>query len=172
MPTGGAAMKRIIVAIVLLFIPTMATPAYATWSVIALDRKTGTVVIASATCVSGQGLASRGGLKGIQAIVVPGVGIAAAQANVDSTHANQMLIFRELQKGTAPADILKMLKEDPQIESRQFGILDMQGRTIGLSGTGNQASSLDEQGQVPGTEIYYSIQGNILTTADVVHDAV
>ena len=165
-------MKRIIVAIVLLFIPTMATPAYATWSVIALDRKTGTVVIASATCVSGQGLASRGGLKGIQAIVVPGVGIAAAQANVDSSHTNQMLIFRELQKGTAPADILKMLKEDPQIESRQFGILDMQGRTIGFSGTTNQASSLDEQGQVPGTEIYYSIQGNILTTADVVHNAV
>jgi uncharacterized Ntn-hydrolase superfamily protein len=163
---------RIKLLLLTLLVTLIATPAFATWSVVALDRKTGSLVIASATCVTGQGLATRGGLKGIQAVIVPGKGIAAAQAGVDGTRANQMLIFRELEKGTAPADIITMLKADPRIESRQFGILDLQGRTAGFSGATNGATSLDVQGQVAGTEIFYSIQGNILTNAEVVNEAV
>lgn len=162
-------MRRTLAALVFL---AVAQPAHATWSVIALDQKTGTLVIASATCVTSAGLAKRGGLKSIQAIVVPGIGIAAAQAGVDDTRANQMLIYGELQKGTAPADILTLLKQDPRIESRQFGILDLQGRMAGFSGSRNGAESLDVQGQVAGTTIFYSIQGNILARREVVHDAV
>lgn len=165
-------MRRLPTVLLTLCLLVVATPAFATWSVVALDRKTGSLVIASATCVTSQGLASRGGLKGIQAVVVPGKGIAAAQAAVDGTRANQMLIFNELQRGTAPAEILAMLKTDPRIESRQFGILDLQGRTAGFSGSTNGKTSLDVQGQVPGTEIFYSIQGNILTGPDVVTEAV
>ena len=151
-----------------------AAPASATWSVIALDQKTGTVVVASATCVTQQALEGfpAKDLRDIQAIVVPGKGVAAAQAGVDRTRANQQLIFAELQKGTAPDQILVMLKADPRIESRQFGILDMQGRTAGFSGSGNQAVSIDRQGRVEGTGIYYSIQGNILAADAVVADAV
>jgi uncharacterized Ntn-hydrolase superfamily protein len=156
-------------AIFALLVPTLA---HATWSVVAIDRRTKTIVIATATCVSSAGLASRGGLKSIQAVVVPGIGVAAAQANVDSTRANQQLIYDELKKGTAPSDILLLLKADPQIASRQFGIVDMQGRTSGFSGSGNQAVSLDIQGQVAGTEIFFSIQGNILAKPEVVNDAV
>jgi len=163
---------RLKTVLLTLLVTVCATPAFATWSVVALDRKTGSLVIASATCVTGQGLATRGGLKGIQAVVVPGKGIAAAQANVDGTRANQMLIFNELQKGTSPAEIITMLKTDPRIESRQFGILDLQGRMAGLSGGTNGATSLDVQGQVAGTDILYSIQGNILTNAAVVNEAV
>ena len=149
-------------------------PAFATWSVIALDQKSGTVVIASATCVTQEALEKfpAKDLRDIQAIVVPGKGVAAAQAGVDRTRANQQLIFAELQKGTAPDQILVMLKADPRIESRQFGIIDMQGRTAGFSGSGNQAVSIDRQGQVAGTAIYYSIQGNILAGEDVVTEAV
>ena len=158
--------------LLLLAVLCLAQPAYATWSIIAVDQRTGTVVIASATCVTSTGLARRGGLKSIQAIVVPGTAVAAAQASVDSTRTNQMLIYAALQKGTAPADILEQLKADPQIESRQFGILDLQGRMAGFSGSRNGAVSLHEQGQVPGTTIYYSIQGNILARTEVVHDAV
>ncbi len=148
--------------------------AFATWSVIALDKKTGTVVIASATCVlqaNLEGFPAKD-LRDIQAIVVPGVGIAAAQAGVDRTRKNQLLIFTELQKGTAPDQILVLLREDPRIESRQFGIVDMQGRMAGFSGSTNGKVSLDRQGHVAGTEIYYSIQGNILTDEAVVTDAV
>src|SRR5262245_35286641 len=94
-----------------------ASSASATWSVIALDRNTGTVVVSSATCVPQQRLEGfpAKDLRDIQAIVVPGVGVAAAQAGVDRTRANQKLVFSELQKGTAPADILAMLKQDPAI---------------------------------------------------------
>ena len=70
--------------------------AFATWSVIAADPGTGRVVIASATCVD----QNDEFLKGVQAVVVPGKGVAACQAAVDSTHQNQMLVFQELQKGT------------------------------------------------------------------------
>ena len=151
-----------------------AQSAYATWSVIALDRATGTVVIASATCVAQQAFAGfpAKDLRDVQAIVVPGKGVAAAQASVDGTRANQRLIYAEIQKGTPPDQIITMLKADPRIEHRQFGILDMEGRMAGFSGTRNQAVSLDRQGQVAGTQIYYSIQGNILASEAVVTDAV
>lgn len=152
----------------------VAQTASATWSVIAVDRTTGVVVIASATCVAQQAFERfpAKDLRDVQAIVVPGKGVAAAQAAVDRTRENQKLIFAELQKGTAPADILEQLKKDPQIDGRQFGIVDLQGRTAGFSGSKNGAVSLDRQGQVAGTQIFYSIQGNILTNDAVVTSAV
>jgi uncharacterized Ntn-hydrolase superfamily protein len=148
--------------------------AFATWSVIALDRGSRTVVVSSATCVPQARLESfpAKDLRDVQAIVVPGVGVAAAQAGVDRTRANQKLIFAELQKGTAPADIIARLKEDPSIDVRQFGILDMRGGSAGFSGAKNGKASLDRQGQVPGTDIFYSIQGNILKSDEVIEAAV
>jgi len=142
--------------------------AHATWSVIAVDRATGRVVIASATCVN----SNSAFLMGIQAVIVPGKGVAACQAGVDGTHANQMLVYEELKKGTDPARIIEMLSADPAFQSRQFGILDLQGRRAGHSGLSNGYVSQDMQGQVPGTEIYYSIQGNILRPGEVIPNAV
>jgi len=148
-----------------LLLPSTAS---ATWSVIAVDRSTGRVVIASATCVDRDDEF----LKGVQAVVVPGKGVAACQAAVDQTHENQMLVFRELQKGTSPKEIIELLSNDPAFQSRQFGILDLQGRRAGHSGLTNGYVSQDVQGQVPGTEIFYSIQGNILRPGQVVPNAV
>jgi hypothetical protein len=159
-------MRRLVLFLLaLLAVPATAS---ATWSVVAVDRSTGRVVIASATCVNADDLF----LPGIQAVVVPGKGIAACQANVDSTHANQMLVFRELQKGTDPKTIIEMLTADPAFQGRQFGIVDLQGRTAGHSGLTNGYVAQDIQGQVPGTEIFYSIQGNILRPGEVVPNAV
>ena len=143
-------------------------PASATWSVIAADRSTGRVVIASATCVDRDDQF----LKGVQAVVVPGKGVAACQAAVDNTHKNQMLVFEELQKGTAPDAIIEMLAKDPAFQSRQFGIVDLQGRGAGHSGLTNGYVSQNMFGQVPGTEVFYSIQGNILRPGQVVPNAV
>lgn len=142
--------------------------ASATWSVIAVDLSTKRVVIASATCVNNNDTF----LPGVQAVVVPGMGVAACQASVDGTHVNQMLVFTELQKGTDPAKIMEMLSEDPAFQSRQFGILDLKGRMAGHSGLTNGYVSQDIQGRVPGTDIYYSIQGNILRPGEVVPNAV
>ncbi len=147
-----------------------ASPALATWSVIAVDQKTREVVIASATCVPQAAFASfpAKGLMDVQAIVVPGKGVAAAQAGVDRTRKNQQLVFDEIAKGTDPARILEMLRDDPNLEMRQFAIVDLQGRTVGFSGQKNMAVSLSRQQQVPDTGIYFSIQGNILPNEEVV----
>lgn len=142
--------------------------ARATWSVIAVDMSTGRIVIASATCVDRDDRF----LRGVQAVVVPGKGVAACQASVDGTHANQMLVYSELQKGTAPAKIIEMLSADPSFQSRQFGIVDLTGRSAGHSGLTNGYVTQDIQGQVPGTQIFYSIQGNILRPGEVVPAAV
>jgi hypothetical protein len=163
-------MIRRFCALLLCCTAILAAPrsAFATWSVVAVDRSTGRVVIASATCVNGDD----DFLKNVQAVVVPGKGVAACQAAVDGTHANQMLVFQELQKGTAPKEIIEMLSRDPAYQTRQFGILDLQGRSAGHSGLGNGYVSQDVQGQVPGAEIFYSIQGNILRPGLVVPNAV
>ena len=142
--------------------------ARATWSVIAVDMSTGRVVIASATCVNRDDAF----LMGIQAVVVPGKGVAACQAGVDNTHTNQKLVFAELQKGTAPERIIELLSQDPAFQSRQFGILDLSGRSAGHSGLTNGYVTQDIQGRVPGTQIFYSIQGNILRPGEVVPHAV
>jgi uncharacterized Ntn-hydrolase superfamily protein len=147
-----------------------ASPALATWSVIGVDQKSGAVVIASATCVLQEGFAKfpARNLMDIQAIILPGIGVAAAQANVDSTRANQRLIYAELQKGTDPKQIVEMLKADPNIDTRQFGIVDLKGRSAGYSGNKNSSAALDRQDHIAGAGIYFSIQGNILRSNEVV----
>jgi hypothetical protein len=158
-------MRRLLLVLGVLLVPATAS---ATWSVIAVDKTTGRVVIASATCVN----QNDEFLKGVQAVVVPGKGVAACQASVDQSKKNQMLVFAELQKGTDPARIIEMLSADAAFQSRQFGIVDLQGRSAGHSGLTNGYVSQDIQGRVPGTEIYYSIQGNILRPGEVVPKAV
>ena len=158
--------RRTLIGLVLWL--ALPSTAFATWSVIAVDKSTGRVVIASATCVNQNDQF----LMGVQAVVVPGKGVAACQASVDSSHQNQMLVFQELQKGTDPHTIIELLSKDPAFQSRQFGILDLQGRGAGHSGLGNGYVSQNIHGQVPGTEIFYSIQGNILRPGRVVPNAV
>jgi uncharacterized Ntn-hydrolase superfamily protein len=156
--------------VALAFLASLLLPstAFATWSVIAVDLATGRVVIASATCVDRDDAF----LMGIQAVVVPGKGVAACQAGVDNTHTNQMLVYTELQKGTDPARIIELLSADPAFQSRQFGIVDLSGRSAGHSGLTNGYVSQHIEGRVPGTQIFYSIQGNILRPGEVVPNAV
>src|SRR4051812_41777398 len=156
-------MVRLLVAIC-----ALGNSAFATWSVIAVDRGTRRVVIASSTCTG----TTDDFLKDVQAVVVPGKGVAACQAGVDGAHPNQTLVVEELQRGTDHARIIELLSRDPGFQSRQFGIVDLQGRMAGHSGLTNGFVTQDIHGQVPGTEIFYSIQGNILRSGGVVPGAV
>jgi uncharacterized Ntn-hydrolase superfamily protein len=156
--------------------------AFATWSVIAVNSKTGQVIIASATCVRQSAFPGRTpnaarDLMDVQAVIVPGVGVAACQAGADNTRQNQMLVYNELKKGTPPQQILELLKKDPDIERRQVGILALpNGGSItaannmaGFSGAANQQSSLYFGGQVG--DFFYQVQGNTLLGYDVVQKA-
>lgn len=173
-------MTRLLLALLLLCVAP--STAFATWSVIAIDAKTGQVIIASATCVRQSAFPTRSpiparDLMDVQAVIVPGVGVAACQAGADNTRRNQMLVYAELKKGTPPAQILELLKQDPDIERRQFGILAIpNGSTItaannmaGFNGAANQTSSLFFGGRVG--DFYYQVQGNTLLGYDVVHKA-
>lgn len=173
-------MKKLALAVVLLLAGH--STAFATWSVVAVDAKTGQVIIASATCVRQAGFPQRKpnparDLMDVQAVVVPGFGVAACQAGVDNTRQNQMLVYNELKKGTPPAQVIEMLKTDPTIERRQFGIVAIpNGGTInernnraGFNGSGNSQSSLFFGGRVG--DIYYQVQGNTLLGYQVVHAA-
>jgi hypothetical protein len=142
--------------------------AFATWSILAVDRSTGRAVIAAASCVNTTDEA----MKTAIAVVVPGVGVAVCQAAADNTHANQMLVFNELRKGTDPKRIIDLLSADPAFQSRQFGILDLHGRNAAHTGLSNGYVAQQMYGQVPGTEIFYSVQANIMRPGLVVPNAV
>ena len=159
-------MRKMLAILASLF--SLETTATATWSVVAVDRATGRVVISSSTCTG----TTDDFLKDVQAVVVPGKGVAACQAGVDGTHQNQTLVFEELQKGTEPSRIIELLSQDPAFQGKQYGIVDLQGRAAGHSGLGNGFVAQDIHGQVPGTEVFYSIQGNILRSGAVVPNAV
>jgi uncharacterized Ntn-hydrolase superfamily protein len=166
-------MRRPILAAAVLI--ALSSQTLATWSIVAVNKKTGQIVIASATCVPQAAFANfpAKGLKDVQAIIIPGRGIAAAQANVDRTRKMQQLIATELERGTDPARIIELLKnQDPNHPTRQYGIVDLKGRSAGYSGENNGKQSLDRQGKVEGTDIYFSIQGNILAGDDVIEQAV
>ena len=180
-------MKRILLALV--FTLAAHAPAFATWSVIAVDAATGQVIIASATCVRQQAFAQRQpnpsrDLMDVQAVIVPGIGVAACQAGADNTRENQMLVYAELKKGTPPVKILELLKQhesarkpENQIERRQFGIVAIpdakeitpQNNRVGFNGAGNSVSSLYFGGRVG--DFYYQVQGNTLLGDAVVHQA-
>jgi uncharacterized Ntn-hydrolase superfamily protein len=173
-------MKTFALAIIMLV--ALHSPAFATWSVIAVDAKTGQVIIASATCVRQAGFPKREpngarDLMDVQAVIVPGIGVAACQAGVDNTRENQMLVYHEIRKGTPPAQILELLKKDPNIERRQFGIVSIpnggsvteRNNRAGFNGSGNSQSSLYFGGAVG--DIYYQVQGNTLLGYQVMHAA-
>lgn len=160
-------MSRFIALIGLLCV--LPSSAFATWSVVAVDRNTGRIVIASATCLA---LEEPRSLKAVQAVIVPGVGVAVCQALIDNSGRNQAIVFEELKKGTDPKAIVSLLHADPGVERRQYGIVDLNGRSAGFSGANNPQTSMDRQGEVSGTGIFYSIQGNILRGESVITEAV
>lgn len=149
---------------ILLSVLFLAPIAPATWSIIIVDTRTGEIAIGSATCLTSFDL------KLGASVVVVGKGAGAAQSFVDTTGRNRQLIFQQLMMGTAPSQILVLLaQQDPQHQTRQYGIVDVQGRAVGFTGTGAGAWAGHLTGQV-GT-LVYAIQGNVLTGQPVLLQA-
>jgi len=164
-----SAMKCLVALLIVLSHST----AWATWSIVAADVETREVAIASATCLPQATFKqlSAKGLMDVQAIVVPGIGAAVAQAEVDVTRENQRLIFDELSRETPPRDIIELLREKDRFESRQFAIVDLKGRHAASTGERNQPVAVDLHERVAGTPFVFSIQGNILASDEVVYQA-
>ena len=136
----------------------------ATWSIVIVDTRTGEVAIGSATCIVGANLRS------MTAVLVVGKGGACAQSYVDTTGNNRLLIFNGFKQGLAPSAILAALATaDPGHQTRQYGIVDTQGRAIAFSGTGAGLWKGHVTGSI-GT-LAYAIQGNVITGKPVVDEA-
>jgi uncharacterized Ntn-hydrolase superfamily protein len=147
----------------LLCVAFFAVPSPATWSILIVDLATGEVAIGIATCLTGFDLRPN------TVVVVPGIGVAAAQSFVGSLSLRE-LIRTELIAGTPPAQILALLAAaDPGHQSRQYGIADAQGRAVTFTGTGAGPWAGGLNGQT-GT-LVYTVQGNVLTGAPVVQAA-
>lgn len=90
-----------------------------------------------------------------------GVGAVCTQASTRVENGREGLDL--LAKGVAPADALaQLLAADPQRESRQVGIIDMQGRTAAHTGSQNGAWAGSRQG------LHYTVQANIMVGPEVV----
>ncbi len=140
---------------------TFALPALATWSIVMVNTRTKEVAIGSSTCLTMFDLQ-----KGAS-VVVPGLGVGAAQSAVDTSGENRLTIRLGLRGGEDPADILIDLEnQDPAFQSRQYGIVDTQGRAVTFTGDQDGAWAGGVIGQVG--EIVYAIQGNVLTGEPVV----
>ena len=162
-------MKAFLPSLLALVAAGLASPASATYSVIAVDRATGRVTMAMASCVDAD---TDHMARDITSVIVPGIGVATCQAGADRTLKNQKFIFEELKKGTEPSAILERIaRDDPDFQSRQFGIVDMKGRLGSHTGLGNSPVAQVVQGQVPGTAIFYSVQANTMRPGKVVPNA-
>jgi uncharacterized Ntn-hydrolase superfamily protein len=126
----------------------------ATYSIVGTDTATQQVGGAGTSCV---------GNFSVYVIYgsVPGMGVVAAQAQVNT--AGRDAAVQQLAAGTDPQQIIQSItSSDFGRESRQYGIVDLQGRSAGWTGNNTIDYAEDRQGTA-GTYTY-STQGNILTS--------
>jgi uncharacterized Ntn-hydrolase superfamily protein len=144
----------------------LASPARATYSIVAADQATQQVGGAVTSCVAPSSVTVVYG-------PAPGFGGINAQAAASTAGRNQGVTL--LSMGVAPAAIIQQITAssfDPSFNTRQYGVVDLQGRAAGFTGTDSTSVKQyreDRQGTV-GTYTY-SVQGNVLTGVGVINQA-
>ncbi len=124
-----------------------------TFSIAAIDSRTGEVGVAVTTRVACVG----NGVPWVR----KGVGAVATQANTRTEYGNELL--DALAKGEAPDAALKrLLAADSGFQSRQIGVIAIDGRSAQHTGTGPNAWAGHRSGK------NYVTQGNILVGPQVI----
>lgn len=134
-----------------------AAPAHATWSVIAVDRGTGEIGIAGASCTFDvSGIAS----------IVPGKGAIVVQAA--SNYFARMQGIEMMEEGASVQEILESMKQDKFTPSRQqYGVILLSQGTTPEVDTGSEVK--DFKGAKIASDI--AVLGNILVGQHVIQDA-
>lgn len=149
---------------VLLGLCCLALPANATWSIVIVDRSTGEVCVATATCLGNFDLQ-----KWVPVIVV-GKGGAAAQATLDSLATQRRRIRDGLRRDLPPQSMLDFLEANvSSYQSRQYGVASFSHPPATHTGTNNGVWAGGLTGEVG--DLSYSIQGNVLTGQAVIDNA-
>ncbi|WP_141734865.1 DUF1028 domain-containing protein [Oligoflexus tunisiensis] len=141
----------------------LSAPAWATYSIVAVDRQTGQVGGAATSCISGASVS-----RVYQS--VPGVGAIHAQAYTNLS--GRQYGAELLKQGYAADVIIRALSAtdfDPYASYRQYGVVTFDGTSAGFTGTMNGFYANDLQGE--SGSFLYSIQGNILTSGRVLSQA-
>lgn len=153
---------RIAVVVGLVLLPSSAL---ATYSVAATESASKQVGGAITSCV---GTLDVGVVYG----GVPGHGVVHAQATLDPQHKGRNQAMTMLGMDADPAAIITAITTtnfDNGYNARQYGVVDLMGRSKGFTGTQAQNYKEDRQGTF-GT-FTYSAQGNILTSKTVLDNA-
>ncbi|MGF1595767.1 MAG: DUF1028 domain-containing protein [Acidimicrobiales bacterium] len=157
-----ATASLVAVGIVLL---VLASPAAATWSIVATDADTGQVGVAIASCVPGEALGDPD-TPLFPVVLVPGTAAAVTQAQLDVEAPAR--IGELIRAGESPADVIAAVTElgvDPLAALRQHAVVDVDGRAAASTGAEASPEALDAQGGG------VSAQGNLLASRAVVEDA-
>jgi uncharacterized Ntn-hydrolase superfamily protein len=158
---GVNLMFRLIVSLgaVVAVLAIGAQPAEATWSVVAVDPRTGEVGVAVASCVGSE--------VSIVPVLVPGVGAAASQARISPPSGAR--IVKALSAGaTAEETINVVVSVDDAPDDRQFGVVVFDRGGAGWTGTNTFDVAVDRRS----TNGTVSAQGNILVSEDVIDAAI
>lgn len=150
-------MKRICLALTFTVSVLAAFNAHATWSIIAVDRVTGEIGIAGASCTFDvQGIAS----------IVPGKGAIVVQA-ASSYFARIKGV--ELMDGNATPEQIMAAMRDEQFEpeKQQYGVISLDGETVPLVYSG----TLIKDWNGSKTEHDVAVLGNILVGDGIVVNA-
>lgn len=147
---------RHILSFLLLALGAVSPAAHATFSLCAIDPKTGEAGVIVTTRVPFVGRA----VPWVRA----GVGAVATQAWTVVEYGRQGLDL--LEDGVEPQQAIeRLVADDKARERRQLGMIDMQGRTAAFTGKENGVWAGSRQGR------NYTVQGNILIGREVI-DAV
>lgn len=143
--------------IALCLLPLLPTPAEATWSLIVLDRQTGFVGVAGASCTSD--------VHGIMALF-PGRGALVAQATGHPAAMREGI--RLLRAGVTPDSVLRALSStalDSALYDRQYAIASFSGGQVQFTGEALR----DHRGERSAPDIL--VQGSLLAGPAVLERA-
>ena len=156
-------LSRIVAGLACLAASVAASEAGATYSIVAADSVSGQVGVAVTSCVGMQSLSSVYSF-------VPGVGAVAAQARQNLIGKDYATLL--LARGSSPSAIVDRLSSnsfDIFAPRRQYGIVTTRGAAAAWTGARNGTVASDAQGDLDG--LAYSVQGNILTSTEVITQA-
>jgi hypothetical protein len=146
--------------LVLLALLVLLPSASATWSIVAVNRRTGEVCVASATCIP------RVDLTEWTPVILVGVGGGVTQAALDDG-SNKLRILDGFLAGDTPQAIMARIRaEDSGFRTRQIGIVDFTNDPLSFTGGGAGRARKSVAGVVG--DIAYAIQGNILASENVI----
>lgn len=164
-PFQHTSTRRSVRNVLITFLLLLPASAHATYSIAATDSKSKQVGGGITSCVGALDV-------GIVYGGVPGHGVVHAQATLDPNAKGKNFAMQQLGMDTPPLTIVMTLQSsafDTGAQSRQYGLVDLQGRSSGFTGTNAQAYKEDRQGKID--TFTYSVQGNILTSKKVLDQA-